>query len=66
MAFVLCCVFACFVCVVLSLLCVFCVVLLFFDVFPDGGPDPRPVDSRLKSPEIVSIVVKNKGRIKLI
>ena len=23
-----------------------------FEVFPDGGPDPRPVDSHLKIPEM--------------
>ena len=28
-----------------------CVLLCFFEVFPDGGPDPRPVDSHLKIPD---------------
>ena len=26
-------------------------VFMFFEVFHDGGPDPGPVDSRLKPPE---------------
>ena len=51
--------FLCFLCLVVVFVCacfVFvCVVLLFcgvFCVFPDGGPDPRPVDSHLKIPDM--------------
>ena len=37
-----------FFCVVL---CFFLCFLCLFEVFHDGGPDPRPVDSHLNPPE---------------
>ena len=49
--FIFCFVFFCVLCVFLCVLMLFCMFVWFFDVFPDGGPDPTPVDDHLKSPD---------------